>query len=88
MNDARPYISIVVACRNEQRHIREFLESLLAQDLAGVSWEALIADGMSDDGTREILRECCGRCPQVHLVDNPGHIVSTGLNQAIRAARG
>ena len=28
---------------------------MLAQDLAGIDWEVIVADGMSDDGTREIL---------------------------------
>jgi succinoglycan biosynthesis protein ExoA len=81
-------LTIVVACRNEIGHIREFLDSLLAQDLSGISWEAIIADGMSDDGTRQILNECCARHPELRAIDNPGRVVSLGLNAAIRAARG
>jgi GT2 family glycosyltransferase len=81
-------ISIVVACRNERAHIRAFLDSLLAQDTGGMGWEAIIADGMSDDGTRELLEEYCAGRPQIRVIDNPGRIVSTGLNAAIRAARG
>jgi succinoglycan biosynthesis protein ExoA len=50
-------LTIIVACRNEKSHIRRFIDSLLAQDMSGMAWEAIIADGMSDDGTREILRE-------------------------------
>ena len=80
--------SIVVACRNEIRHIRTFLDSLLNQDMSGFMWEVVIADGMSDDGTREVLREYATRCPWLMVIDNPGRIVSTGLNAAIRAARG
>ena len=45
-------ISIIVACRNEIRHIRQLVDSMLAQDMQGMTWEAIIADGMSDDGTR------------------------------------
>ena len=81
-------VSIVVACRNEIKHIRGLLDSLLAQDLAGISWEAIIADGRSDDGTWEVLGEYGARYPQLRFVPNPGRIVSTGLNAAIRAARG
>lgn len=83
-----PHVSIVAACRNESRHILTFLESLLTQEMAGIEWEALIADGMSDDGTREILLAACRRHPQLHLIDNPGLIVSTGLNRAIRRTHG
>jgi glycosyltransferase involved in cell wall biosynthesis len=80
--------SIVVACRNERAHIASFLDSLLAQDLEEGTWEAIIADGESEDGTREIIQEYGRRFPAVRLVDNPGRFASSGLNAAIRAARG
>jgi glycosyltransferase involved in cell wall biosynthesis len=80
-------ISIVVPCRNEVRHIRPFLDCLLAQDFAQFKWEAIIADGMSTDGTREAIDEYGGRAP-VRRIDNPEKIVSTGLNRAIREAAG
>lgn len=80
--------TIVVACRNEIHHIREFLDSVLAQKFHGLGWEAVIADGMSEDGTRDVLREYSARNPQLRVIDNPGRIVSSGLNAAIRASRG
>ena len=49
-------VSVVVPCRNEIRHIRAFLDSVLRQELGGIEMEVLIADGMSDDGTRKVLR--------------------------------
>jgi succinoglycan biosynthesis protein ExoA len=82
------YVSIIVACRNEIKQIGRLLDSLLSQDMAGIFWEAIIADGMSDDGTREVLEDYGARYPQLRFVPNPGRIVSTGLNAAIRAARG
>jgi GT2 family glycosyltransferase len=48
----------------------------------------IIADGMSDDGTREVLRRLTREHPSLRVLDNLGLIVSTGLNAAIRAARG
>src|SRR3954469_3177906 len=81
-------VSIVVACRNEKDHIREFLDSVLAQNFHGLMWEAIIADGVSEDGTRAVLAEYCAHQPQFRVIDNPGRIVSSGLNAAIRAARG
>jgi len=81
-------VTIVAACRNEIDHIRGFLDSLLAQNLQGWEWEAIIADGMSDDGTRDVLEEYNTKHPQLRFIDNPGRIVSSGLNAAIRAARG
>ena len=90
MNDrTSPRVSVVVACRNERGHIRGFLDSLFAQELAGIAWEAVIADGMSDEGTREMLEDARRR-PGMELlvIDNRRLIVSTGLNRAIQAARG
>src|SRR5262245_60335860 len=55
--------------------------------MTGLDWEVIVADGMSDDGTAEILREYQGYCPRVQVIANPGKIVSTGLNAAILAAR-
>lgn len=82
-------LSVVIPCRNEKSHIREFLDSLLAQQL-DPDWEleVLVADGMSEDGTREVLRDYAARAPYLRIIDNPGKIVSTGLNAAILAAQG
>lgn len=86
--EQRPSISIVIACRNEERHIRALLDSILAQDMQGRTWEAIIADGMSTDGTLEIIREYSQKHPELRAIPNPGRIASTGLNEAIRAASG
>jgi len=82
-------ITIVIPCRNEKRHIGVFLDSVLRQSFDR-DWEVeiLVADGMSDDGTREILREYMLKAPSVQMIDNPGRIVSTGLNAAIAASTG
>ena len=80
-------ISIVVACRNERNAIHDLLRSILSQDLTE-PWEVIIADGMSDDGTREILEEYRTKYPWLKIIDNPLFIVSTGLNAAIREAQG
>ncbi|SPF37296.1 hypothetical protein SBA4_20019 [Candidatus Sulfopaludibacter sp. SbA4] len=81
-------VSAIVACRNEARHIRCFLDLALAQQLPEAEWEIIVADGMSDDGTRQVLEEYRNADRRVRVIDNPGQIVSTGLNAAIRVARG
>jgi len=84
-----PRVSIIVPCRNEKRHIGAFAASVLAQKLpAEWTLEVVIADGMSDDGTREALAELAARDPRVRFVDNPAQIVSAGLNRALGVATG
>lgn len=82
-------LSVIAPCRNEADFINAFCESVLRQQLPeGWHMEVLIADGESDDGTRERLRERCARDRRLVLVDNPGRIVSTGLNACIALAKG
>ena len=87
-NVGKQMISIVVPCRNEVHIIERFLESVVAQDLEGLSYELIIADGMSDDGTRDIVQKAQERHPQIRMIDNPSRIVSAGLNAAVYSARG
>ncbi len=88
LNTTVTTVSIIVPCRNEVRSIGGFLESLLAQDMSGLTWEAIIVDGMSGDGTREVVEPYRRRYPTIKLIDNPTQIVSTALNAAIQASNG
>src|SRR5580693_1603139 len=87
-SDPKPFVSIVLPCRNEQGYIQDCLTSILQQEPPAGGFEILVADGMSTDGTREYLQKIATERPQIRILDNPGRIVSTGLNAAIRAARG
>jgi succinoglycan biosynthesis protein ExoA len=81
-------VSVIVACRNERKYIRNLLDSLCRQTLCGAKIEVLIADGMSDDGTRQVLELYRRIVLPLRVIDNPDKIVSAGLNAAIREARG
>ncbi len=87
-SQSNPLVSIVLPCRNEQGYIQACLQSILQQEPPAGGLEILVADGMSTDGTREYLQQIAREQPQIRVLDNPGRIVSTGLNAAIRAARG
>ena len=87
-DNTTPAVSIVVPCRNERAHIEEVLQSILTQEAPPGGFEVIVADGLSDDGTREILIRMAGEDSRLSILDNPGAIVSTGLNAAIRMARG
>jgi len=84
---ATPAVSVIVPCRNEADHIEGFLESLAAQEPVDGELEVLIADGMSEDGTRQIIGRFAEQHPGVRLVDNPERFAAPGLNKAITAAR-
>ena len=81
-------VTIIVPCRNEREHIEDFLTSIARQEGSDFELEVIVADGMSDDGTRSILEALCARYSNIKMIDNPKGIVSAGLNAAICVASG
>lgn len=88
MSNPSPLVSIILPCRNEQDRIATCLGSILTQEPAPGGFEVIVADGMSDDGTREILQQFAKREKHLRVVDNPARIVSAGLNLALKVASG
>jgi len=83
-----PIVSVIVPCRNENSHIEACVRSILAQESPAGGFEVIVADGMSDDGTRVILERLKAEDSRLRVIDNAGRIVSCGLNAAIQAAQG
>jgi succinoglycan biosynthesis protein ExoA len=81
-------ISAIVPCRNEAGSIRAFVDDVLGQTGLTTPLEIIIADGMSTDGTWEILEGIAGQQPRIVLVRNAERTVSFGLNAAIAMASG
>jgi glycosyltransferase involved in cell wall biosynthesis len=73
---------------NEAAFIERSVGSVLAQDYPHERIEILIADGMSQDGTRQIISGLQTPQSNIEIVDSPGKIVAKGLNAALRQARG
>ena len=76
-------LSIIIPCRNEERHIGRCLESLLASDYDSRLLEIVVVDGMSTDRTREIVQDFSRVHPEVRLLDNPTGLKPTALNIGI-----
>jgi succinoglycan biosynthesis protein ExoA len=83
-----PMISIIIPCRNEVRFIANCLDSVLDNGFPLERLEILIVDGMSDDGTRTVIRDYAARCPLIRLLDNPHRVTPYALNIGIREAKG
>ena len=49
------HISVILPCRNEAASIEECIRSIFAQERLDGAIEVIVADGLSDDGTREII---------------------------------
>ena len=81
-------ISIIIPCRNEEKYISHCLDSIIKQGYPKEDMEVLIADGMSEDDTRNIIKKYINKYPFIRLINNDKKIVSTGLNNGIREAKG
>ncbi len=83
-----PFISILIPVRNEVDYIERCLDAILVQDYPSDRIEVLIADGMSDDGTREKLQTFTRDHPCMRVFDNPAHIAASGLNMLTAYSKG
>jgi len=79
-------ISIILPIRNEKMSIGKTLDSILTQ--SGNEYEIIVSDGMSTDGTRNIVKLFQEKNENIQLIDNPEQIVSTGFNRALSMAKG
>jgi len=84
----RPFVSVVVPCRNERDHVAPCLASILGNDYPADRREVVVVDGMSNDGTRDRIREAAAANPAVRLVDNPSRVTPAALNLGIAATSG
>ena len=88
MKNERPAISVVVPCRNEKAHIESCIRSVLSQEIRHGQIEFIVVDGMSVDGTRNILSDLCKEDSRLQVIDNPAGITPCAMNVGIRAAKG
>lgn len=83
-----PLVSVVMPVRNEATSIAHTLRAVAAQDYPCGQLELIVADGMSTDGTRNIVSSFQSENPRLHMISNPARTVSAGLNAAIVHAQG
>lgn len=83
-----PFVTVMMPVYREVQFIEKSLGCVLAQDYPADRMEVLIVDGVSDDGTRELVGEMAARDSRVRLLDNPRRNQADGLNVAIAEAAG
>jgi len=87
--NAKPLaVSVIIPMRNEERYIGACLDSVLANDFPEEQYEILVADGESEDRSREVVLGKAAAHPGIRLLHNPGRFVPSGMNICIRQARG
>jgi glycosyltransferase involved in cell wall biosynthesis len=86
----QPTVSVIVPAFNEGKRIRFLLDAIFAQTYPRHLLDVTIADGLSTDGTREVVAAFQREHPdlRIRLVDNNARFIPAGLNRAIEASDG
>jgi glycosyltransferase involved in cell wall biosynthesis len=85
---ARPHVSIILPCFNEQDHVvREVERICRAMDASGAAYELIAVDDASTDATLAMLRDAEPRFPHLRVVHFPrnggsGTVRRIGTQQA------
>jgi glycosyltransferase involved in cell wall biosynthesis len=78
-----PKVAVVVPCRNEVNYIVDCVDSILNQNYPDHLVSVLICDGMSTDGTRELIGEKFASNSRVQVIDNVRGTTPFALNLGI-----
>ena len=81
------FVSIIVACRNEQENLPQLLRCITKQDYPHHMFEVIIIDDNSIDKTREAPGTFDGRI-NIVVISNPGKGKKSALKTGIAAATG
>lgn len=81
-------LSVICPLYNEKKYIVSCIDSIQKQDYPKDDLEVIFVDGMSTDGTRDILQQYCSINANFRMLDNPKRIVPCAMNLAIRQANG
>ncbi|RLC53029.1 MAG: hypothetical protein DRI23_01465 [Candidatus Cloacimonadota bacterium] len=89
----KPFVSVIVAARNEERNIVRLLTVLVNQSYSNKLYEIIIANDGSTDKTEELINQFSQKWNNLHLVNVYGRENVTSpkknaLSQAIAKARG
>lgn len=85
-NDQKINISIVMAVKNEELHIKEAIESILQQ--SGVNIELIIVNDHSIDNTEQIIKHILLTDKRISLCPNPGKGKCSAFNFGISISKG
>ncbi len=81
------FVSVVVACKNEERSLLQLLESLSAQDYDREFFEVIVVDDNSEDSTTDIALNYNG-LNNLRVLSNRGKGKKKALMSGVEAAGG
>lgn len=85
-------ISVIIAARNEEEHLLNLLDSLIAQNYPQENYEIIVIDDRSEDNTSDIVKEFQSKNHNITLLqikDESKHLLGKkgALDKGIRTAK-
>lgn len=81
-------ISVVIPCRNERDFIGACIQSIVEADYPEELLEIIVCDGLSDDGTPDILEALRLKIPILRIITNQRSITPVARNLGVRYSTG
>jgi glycosyltransferase involved in cell wall biosynthesis len=87
-NNEKPFVSVIIPCRNEKDFIERCICSVLASDYPVDRLEVIVVDGLSTDGTDASVARIAEKDSRVTLLHNPQKVMPVAMNTGISRAKG
>ncbi len=81
-------VSVIIPCRNEEKFISRCLDSIIKQDFPREKLEVLVVDGISEDRTREIIKDYSQKFSFIKFLSNPKKFTPFAMNIGIKNSQG
>lgn len=86
-NNTKPDISVLMSARNEEKYLRDSIESILNQSFE--YFEFLITDDSSNDGTLDIAEEYASKDKRIKFIKHASQMgLAFSLNEQINISKG
>ena len=83
-----PRVTVIVPIRNEADFIESCVNSIRRSDYPGDRLQIIVVDGMSSDGSPDLVQRLAREDSRIQLFENPDRIVPRAMNLALRNATG
>lgn len=78
-------VSVIIPCRNEVKYIEECITAIYNSSFSDmIQITVFVVDGMSDDGTRELILALKNKYTSLHLLDNKKKLTPFAFNLGIK----
>ena len=84
----KPFVSVVIPMRNEEKYIKKCLVSFIKQDYPNDRFEIIVVDGQSEDNSSNIVAEVMDTNNNIYMVENEKKITPIALNIGVKHAKG